>query len=280
MKYNKLTDYEKRVIIDKQTEPPGSGKYNKFFKNGIYLCKRCNAALFISEDKFDAGCGWPSFDDAIDRSIKKIPDADGLRTEILCNRCDAHLGHIFTGEQFTTKNTRYCVNSVSLSFVSEEKLEKAYFAGGCFWGVEYYFQSFEGVILTQVGYMGGKLQNPTYDEVCAGETGHYETTQVIYDPTKTDFEELAKLFFQIHDPTQVNGQGHDIGKQYHSAIFYINDAQKQIAEKLIKILNLKGYKVATKLIKAGRFWKAESYHQHYYLKTEKYPYCHSFVKRF
>ncbi len=111
MKYNKLTDEEKRIIIDKQTERPGSGKFNDFGRNGIYICKRCNAALFLSEYKFAAGCGWPSFDDEVDSAVKRVPDSDGIRAEILCNRCGAHLGHLFTGEKFTPKDTRYCGSS-------------------------------------------------------------------------------------------------------------------------------------------------------------------------
>ena len=280
MKYNKLTDEEKRVIIDKQTERPGSGKFNDFGRNGIYICKRCSAALFLSEYKFAAGCGWPSFDDEVDSAVKRVPDSDGLRTEILCNKCGAHLGHLFTGEKFTPKDTRYCVNSVSLDFIPTEKLHRAYFAGGCFWGMQCYFQKIDGVILTRAGYMGGTAQNPTYDQICSGLTGHYETIELIYNPTSVDFRELSKLFFQIHDPTQIDGQGPDIGRQYRSAIFYIDDDQKNTAKDLIELLKGKGYKVATEFIKADRFWNAESYHQNYYSKTDKYPYCHSFVKRF
>jgi len=283
MKYNKLTPAEESVILRKGTEMPFSGKYYKHKESGVYACKRCNAPLYRSDDKFDSGCGWPSFDDEIPGAIKRIPDADGIRTEIVCANCGAHLGHVFAGEKLTDKNIRHCVNSISLNFTpasQEKKTEKAYFAGGCFWGVEHYFQKEKGVISTKVGYMGGHTQNPTYKEVCKGSTGHIETAEVVYDPAQTDFEKLARLFFEIHDPTQIDRQGPDIGEQYRSAIFYVNDDQKQISEKLIKLLEKKGYKVATKLIKAEKFWKAEDYHQQYYQNTGKQPYCHFYQKRF
>lgn len=282
-KLNKLTKQEEAVIIYKGTEAPFSGKYYKFSEKGTYTCKRCNAELFRSSDKFESECGWPSFDDAVPGAVKSIPDKDGIRTEIICNNCGGHLGHIFKGEQLTAKNTRYCVNSISMNFVPAKKepaLEKAYFAGGCFWGVEYFFRDVNGVVSTKVGYMGGTKPNPTYKEVCTGTTGHAETMEVTFDPSKTTYEALAKLFFEIHDPTQVNRQGPDIGFQYRSAIFYVNDAQKQTAEKLIQILKQKGLKVATQLAKADKFWPAEDYHQQYYQKNGKLPYCHAYTKRF
>lgn len=158
--------------------------------------------------------------------------------------------------------------------------ERAIFAGGCFWGVEYYFQRAKGVILTTVGYIGGSKENPTYSEVCYNDTGHAEAIEVVYDPAVVSYEELAKLFFEIHDPTQVNRQGPDMGEQYRSEIFYLNDEQKAIAEKLIKNLKEKGYRIATKITKANTFWKAEDYHQDYYNKTGKTPYCHFYTKRF
>jgi peptide methionine sulfoxide reductase msrA/msrB len=283
MEYNKLTDEEKRVIIDKGTERPFTGKYYDFNETGTYTCKRCGAALFRSDDKFDAHCGWPSFDDEIPGAVKRVPDADGLRTEIICNNCGAHLGHVFEDEGFTAKNTRHCVNSVSLNFVPAEsasQTDTAYFAGGCFWGVEYNLEKIDGVISVTSGYMGGHKDDPTYKEVCYTNTGHAETVQVIFDPSKTDFETLARLFFEIHDPTQANRQGPDVGEQYRSAIFYTSDSQKDISEKLIKILKDKGYDVVTRLEKAGTFWKAEDYHQDYYNKTGKEPYCHIYQKRF
>lgn len=283
MKHDKLTKEEERVIIYKGTEPPFSGKYNDHWEKGTYFCKRCNAPLYRSEDKFDAGCGWPSFDNEIPNAVKRIPDPDGVRTEIVCANCGAHLGHVFVGEGFTEKGVRHCVNSISLDFVpakKERRTERAIFAGGCFWGTEYYFKRAKGVISTAVGYIGGRKDNPTYEEICHGDTGHAEAVEVVFDPDIISYEELVKLFFEIHDPTQVNRQGPDIGEQYRSEIFYLNDEQKVIAEKWIRILKDKGYKIATKVTTGSTFWKAEEYHQDYYNKTGGSPYCHRYTKRF
>lgn len=158
--------------------------------------------------------------------------------------------------------------------------ERAYFAGGCFWGVEYYFQQLQGVISTRVGYMGGKTKNPTYEEVCSHKTGHAETLEVTFDPEKVSFETLAKLFFEIHDPIQKNRQGPDIGDQYRSAIFPQNKEQEQISYHLITLLKRNGYDIMTMIEKATTFWPAELYHQQYYEKGGEEPYCHFRVKRF
>lgn len=283
MTFNELTPEEIRVILHKGTEEPFSGKYYNFTGAGTYTCKQCGAPLYRSKDKFDSGCGWPSFDDEIPGAVVRTLDADGRRTEVTCAKCGAHLGHVFEGEQFTDKNVRHCVNSLSLNFIPIDQgvtTEKAYFAGGCFWGTEYWLKKADGVLSTRVGYMGGHTANPTYKQVCNGTTGHAETIEVVFDPAKTNFETLAKLFFEIHDPTQVNRQGPDIGDQYRSAIFYVDDTQKETAEKLIGILKAKGYKVATEMAKAGPFWEAEPYHQDYYEQNGHQPYCHVYEKRF
>ena len=280
MEYNKLSAEEERVILHKGTETPFTGKYYQSKEKGTYICRRCDAPLYYSKDKFESECGWPSFDDEIEGAVKRIPDADGMRIEIVCSNCGAHLGHVFTGEQLTPKNTRHCVNSISMSFVPAQSQDTAYFAGGCFWGVEYHFKKLDGVISTKVGYMGGKKDNPTYHDVCTGTTGHAETMEVAFNPDKVSFETLAKLFFEIHDPTQSDGQGPDIGDQYRSAVFYKDDLQKSITTKLIGLLKAKGYAVVTEVTKAGKFWIAEDYHQDYYSKTGKKPYCHVYQKRF
>jgi len=164
--------------------------------------------------------------------------------------------------------------------IEKNNTETAYFSGGCFWGVEYYLQNLEGVLATRVGFMGGSVKNPDYQMVCHDKTGHTETVEVVFDNSKTSFEELAKLFFEIHDPGQLNRQGPDIGEQYRSAIFYTNENQKSVAEKLIAILKEKGHKVVTQIIKADAFWPAEDYHQKYYLKNGGSPHCHFRVKKF
>ena len=285
VKYNQLTPEEERVIVEKGTERPFTGKYYDHYRAGTYRCKRCGALLYRSEDKFKSGCGWPSFDDEIPGAVKRIPDADGRRTEIVCTNCGAHLGHVFTGEGYTEKNTRHCVNSISLDFVPEkaepvEGKQTAYFAGGCFWGVEYHFENAPGVIAARSGYMGGRVTDPGYRQVCSGSTGHAEAVEVVYDPKETDYETVARLFFEIHDPTQVNRQGPDIGDQYRSAIFYRSEEEKETAEKLIGLLEDKGLKVATEVVPAQEFWPAEDYHQDYYEKKSGTPYCHSRTRRF
>lgn len=277
---NELTKEERYVIEDKGTERPFSGEYYDFSEAGIYVCKRCDAPLYRSADKFDSGCGWPSFDDEIEGAVTRTTDADGHRIEITCSTCGAHLGHIFEGEKFTDKDTRHCVNSISMKFIPDSKSESAIFAGGCFWGVEHLMQQQGGVISVESGYIGGTTDNPTYQDVLSHTTGHAEAVQVIYDPTKVDYETLAKLFFEIHDPTQIDRQGPDIGDQYRSEIFYTSAEQKAVAERLIETLKSRGYDVATKLTEATIFYPAEGYHQDYYDRKGTEPYCHVRVKRF
>ncbi len=280
--WKKLTPKEERVILQKGTEAPYTGKYDKFFEDGVYVCRQCGTPLYKSSHKFNSGCGWPAFDDEIKGAIKRLVDADGRRIEIVCANCGGHLGHVFEGEQFTPTNTRHCVNSLSLKFIPASKFKKAYFAGGCFWGVEYYFEKVAGVISAVSGYMGGSVENPTYEDVCSKKSGHLEVVEISYDPQKVSYEKLAKLFFEIHDPTQTDGQGPDIGPQYLSAVFYQDEKEKQTLQKLIETLEKKGYKIATKLLptKKYRFYKAEEYHQDYYDRRGKKPYCHAYVKRF
>lgn len=194
---------------------------------------------------------------------------------------------MFLNEGLTGKNVRHCVNSISLDFKGAEDRpikpaavsEKAVFAGGCFWGMEYHFGKVNGVLGTTVGYTGGSKEDPTYREVCSGKTGHAEAMEVEFDPAVVTYEELARLF-EIHDPTQVNRQGPDIGTQYRSAVYYVDDTQKAIVEKLLGQLKENGYAVVTALEKASAFYPAEEYHQDYYDKTGHQPYCHIYQKRF
>lgn len=279
MKLNQLTPEEEKILLNKGTEAPFSGELLNNKDTGTYICKRCNAPLYKSSDKFESGCGWPSFDDELPGAITRKPDPDGRRTEITCSCCESHLGHVFTGEQFTPKNTRHCVNSLSMKFIPQ-KLETAYFASGCFWGTEYFMMKALGVVSTAVGFMGGHTDHPSYEDVCTKTTGHVETTKVIFDTHLTSYETLVRLFFETHDFTQTNGQGPDIGPQYRSVIFYLNDFQKSIAEKYINILTEMGYKVATSLEPASTFWQAEDYHQQYYKHKGTKPYCHTYKKIF
>ncbi|KAF3363257.1 Peptide methionine sulfoxide reductase MsrB/MsrA [Chlamydiales bacterium STE3] len=282
-KFRDLTPEEERIIVHKGTEYPGTGQYYKNTAEGVYVCRRCDVPLFLSQDKFASTCGWPSFDGEIEGSVEQKPDSDGQRTEILCKNCGAHLGHVFQGEWLTEKNLRHCVNSQSLHFLpayNPEGYEKAYFAGGCFWGVEHLLQELPGVIQVQSGYSGGETLQPTYEEICSGKTGHAETVEVIFDPTILPYERLVKSFFELHDPTQYNRQGPDKGSQYRSAIFYLTNVQKETAWHLIKMLKEKGLEVVTEVLPAKSFYRAEEYHQNYYAKTGKEPYCHIWNKRF
>ena len=277
---NPLNPTEARIILDKGTERAFTGKYTDTTEEGTYYCRQCNAPLYASKDKFQSDCGWPAFDLEIPFAVERHNDPDGIRTEITCSTCQAHLGHVFIGEKLTEKDTRHCVNSLSLVLKSGSPVATAVFAGGCFWGVEYYLEKLEGVYSVVSGYTGGTLENPTYQDVLTHKTGHLEAVEVLYDPLKISFEDLAKYFMEIHDPTQTNGQGPDIGNQYLSAIFYRNRHEFDTSVKLIEILEGKGMKIATTLRPAAKFWPAEDYHQDYYQQQGTLPYCHAYTKRF
>lgn len=286
-KYNELNPEEKHVILNKGTEAPFTGKYNKHYEKGTYVCRQCNTPLYHSSDKFKSDCGWPSFDDEIEGAVTHKIDRDGRRTEIICAHCKGHLGHVFLGEGYTNKDTRHCVNSLSLKFIPEEKnaqqkskMETAFVAGGCFWGVEHFLQKVKGVVSTTVGYSGGVTDNPDYRSVSYKNTRHAETVKVVFDPTITSYEAILKKFFEIHDPTQVNRQGPDKGSQYRSEVFYETNDQQKVALGLIKKLNENGYTVATKVTRFKAFWDGEDYHQDYYKKKGSLPYCHIYTPRF
>lgn len=271
------------VVKHKGTEYPFTGEYNDSDEPGTYLCRLCGLGLYRAQHKFHSGCGWPSFDEELPNAVLRYADPDGKRTEIVCRRCQAHLGHVFVGEQFTKLNIRHCVNSLSLDFVTDNEVtdsEEAIFACGCFWGVEFYFKRLPGVLKTEVGYCGGKIAMPTYEEICQGTTGHVEAIRVLYDPKRVSYEKLAQFFFEIHDFSQLNGQGPDLGEQYLSRVFCYDDEQRNTINCLIQALQNKGYSVATQLRDVGVFWPAENYHQDYYQKTSKQPYCHRHVAIF
>lgn len=187
------------------------------------------------------------------------------------------VGAVVSWRYFTDREE---VSSVTDNIMNTEGLERAYFAGGCFRGVEYQLGLLEGVREVRSGYMGGTTEDPTYQEVSSGTTGHTETVEVYYDPAIISFREVAKRFFEIHDPTQLGHQGPDYGSQYRSAVFYASESQKRITEELIELLREKEYDVMTEVVPAGTFYPAEEYHQDYYEKSGGTPYCHTPVERF
>lgn len=285
----KLKPDEAEVILAKGTERAFCGNLYDNHKDGVYVCRLCGLPLFSSKNKFDSGTGWPSFFQPYDTAhvvYEKDASHGMLRSEILCVRCDAHLGHIFDDGPKPT-GLRYCVNSASLVFVDQNKdgtitwpeeskplkNQTAYFAGGCFWGVEDNLQQIPGVIDAVSGYQGGKGKNPTYEQVCRHDTGFAETVKVVFDPARVTYPELLKWFFKLHDPTQLNRQGPDIGDNYRSAIFADNDEQlaqaKAFIEEQAKTDRFKGRKIVTQVAKvsdAGPFYNAEDYHQDYHAK--------------
>lgn len=282
-----LTLEQYRIMRKGGTERAFSGKYNDHYEKGIYVCAGCGNPLFRSEAKYDHGTGWPSFSAAVDESHIDFREDDSLsikRMEVRCAVCGAHLGHIFDdGPEPTYKH--YCINSAVLDFKpagselsrpSElqkvPETEVAIFAGGCFWGVEDKFRQIKGVLSTTVGYTGGQVKTPSYKQVCSDTTGHAEAVQITFDPSQVSYEELLKFFFNIHDPTQLNRQGPDVGTQYRSVIFYLSEEQRKAAKKMIEHLGKSGrFKkpIVTEIVPASEFYKAEEYHQKYIEKRSK-----------
>jgi peptide methionine sulfoxide reductase msrA/msrB len=273
------------------TEPPFKNEYWDNHEPGIYVDIVSGEPLFSSLDKFDSGSGWPSFTKPIKKENiyeKEDTSLSRVRTEVRSKKADSHLGHVFSDGP-SPLGTRFCINSASLKFVPAKKLkEKGYaeysklfgfatLAGGCFWGMEDLISKIPGILKTSVGYTGGKLKAPKYEDVKKGDTGHAESIDIIFDPNKISYEEILNYFFRMHDPTTLNRQGADTGSQYRSAIFFHNEEQKKLAEKVIKEIEASGKwkgKIVTALEPAGEFYEAEEYHQDYLKKNPGGYTCH------
>jgi peptide methionine sulfoxide reductase msrA/msrB len=281
-----LTNEQFRVMRKAGTERPFSGKYNDHYEKGVYSCAGCGTPLFLSDAKYNHGTGWPSFTEPLDEKSLEYREDLSLsmkRIEVRCASCGAHLGHVF-GDGPPPSQRHFCINSVALDFSSNppikdentsettQNLQIATFAAGCFWGVEDKFSKIPGVVRTTVGYTGGTAKDPSYEQVCQGNTGHAEAVHIVYDPAIVSYRELLDAFFRFHDPTQLNRQGPDIGSQYRSAIFYHNEVQRQEAENMIDKLAKSGQydaPIATQIRHASEFYQAEEYHQKYYEKLLK-----------
>ncbi|MBX7114312.1 MAG: bifunctional methionine sulfoxide reductase B/A protein [Myxococcaceae bacterium] len=292
-----------KVTQECGTEPPFRNAYWDNHAPGLYVDVVSGEPLFSSTDKFDSGTGWPSFTKPLDKAFvveKKDKTLGMTRVEVRSSKADSHLGHVFDDGPSDKGGLRYCINSASLKFVPLAQLEAkgygqyaklfgsatpgkaaqtevAVLAGGCFWGMEDIIRKLPGVIDTEVGYAGGTLDNPTYSDVKQGNTGHAEALQVTFDPQKLTYEQLLGVFFRMHDPTTRNRQGNDVGTQYRSALFVLNDTQAQVAQKVKDQVNKSGKwknPVVTEIVKAGRFYPAESYHQDYLLKNPGGYTCH------
>jgi peptide methionine sulfoxide reductase msrA/msrB len=268
------------------TERPFCGTLLDNKQDGFYACVVCGLPLFSSDHKFTSGTGWPSFHSEYDpQHVARIVDSSMgmVRTEIECTRCGSHLGHVFPDGP-PPSGERHCLNSASLTFVddsgdvpteSQPDLKTAYFAGGCFWGIEHYFQQGPGVIDAVSGYMNGSVEDPTYKEVCSGNSGHAEAVKVVYDPDVIDYDQLLTAFFLMHDPTQLNRQGPDRGSQYRSGIYTTDEQQRHAANAMIEQLkteSIYGSKVVTEIQQAKTFYPAEDEHQDYIQTTGRA--CH------
>ena len=293
----KLTPMQYHVTQEAGTEPPFQNAFWNNHQEGLYVDVVSGEPLFSSKEKFDSGCGWPSFTKPLKPAevVEKRDLTHGMvRVEVRSKSANSHLGHVFEDGPQDRGGLRYCINSASLRFVPVEDLEKEGFgsylplfgkalptpkeelatlAGGCFWGMEDLLRKQPGVLRTEVGYTGGMARNANYQN----HEGHAEAVRIWFDPAKTSYEALLRFFFRMHDPTTLNRQGNDTGSSYRSAIFYNSDAQKQTAERIKSEVEAGGKwkrPIVTEITAAGEWWKAEEYHQDYLVKNPGGYTCH------
>ena len=259
-----LSEEEKYILRDKGTEKPFSGVYNNFYDAGVFICRACKSPLYESNTKFNSGCGWPSFDDQIDGAINCYEDLSGgrVRTEICCAKCDGHLGHVFHGENLTIKNTRHCVNSLSIQFKPYKNLELSTLAGGNFWYLDKLYRNLTGVYLLHVGYMGGKIEHSTYEQVQSGKTNHSEVVQIYFEPSIISYRHILSVFF--NHCVYLNKKLKLVNNWHKPIIYFNSKEQKEQAENLLSNQSAKTSCLATIQVKAETvFFRAEEQHQNY-----------------